>query len=297
MFNFLKGKKTEITFTFDRATPVYVPGDTVGITVQIEPDKDMKLQGARFRLTGTELYCYTTEETRQDSDGKWETHQVDRWVQNEFFIGEEVFLRETILPNGKPQQYTFQYTLPLECLPSVKGEILKVEWKASVKLDRKLAGDIQEEAPLTVIWPAPGVDVQPGNYGQSSEPYEADMNFILPGLEAVLNQPYGGQLRVLPHKNFDASEVRLELVHYENVPYDKGNHVEKVDKVILAKGAKFEAGKEQVFLFQAPFLADAPPSLETENGTLTWTLKGVLARRLRKDTLVEQSILLYPIRG
>ena len=40
-------------------------------------------------------------------------------------------------------------------------------------------------------------------------------------------------------------------------------------------------------------LPDAAPTIQTPNGSITWTMKGILARRLRTDTTVEQNFSVY----
>ena len=60
MLNFLKAKKPELTVTLDRPNGIYQPGETVGVSVEILPNKDMKLKAALVELSGTEKYQYTT---------------------------------------------------------------------------------------------------------------------------------------------------------------------------------------------------------------------------------------------
>ena len=138
-------------------------------------------------------------------------------------------------------------------------------------------------------------NVQPGEYGVSNEPDQADLALALPGLETVIGQQIGGQLSVMPHKDF-STEVRLELVRRESVYYGDGNLKETTLPFKLAGNTQFVAGQPQASPFQVVIPPDAPPSIETPHGQITWRIKGILARRLRQDTLVEQEILVYPAR-
>lgn len=296
MFNFLKGTKTELTVTLDRPNGLYYPGDTVGATIEIQPNKELKLHGARVKLSGTEKYEYTYISHSTDSDGNSSDDYVKTWGTNEFFASEENFLGATTLPGGVPQRYSFRMGLPSDALPSLAGKIVRIQWKAGVKLDRRLAGDLHSEAELRVGFPDPGPAIQPGEYGESNEPGETELTFLLPGLETVAGQSLNGQLRVLPRKNFDASEVRLELVCHEYVSYDQGNESEKVIPFKLAGGVQFTAGQTQTIPFQASIPQEAAPSIQTPNGSIVWTMKGILSRRLRKDTTIEQGFVVYPAR-
>jgi len=108
----------------------------------------------------------------------------------------------------------------------------------------------------------PRLAVQSGEYGKSDEPSEAELAFILPGLEAVAGQQLSGQLRVLPRKDF-ACQVRLELARNEYVSYDQGNYSSKVFPLKLAENIKFTAGQQQTIPFQVSIPPDAAPSIKT----------------------------------
>lgn len=293
MFNFLKGKKTEITITLDRPNGIYYPGETVGVTVEILPDKDLKLQRALVSLMGTEQYEYDSTSSSTDSDGSTTETTSSYWGTNSLYNDEERFIHEATLSGGTPQRYTFQKILPVEALPSCSGKILRVTWGIVVKIDRRLAGDLNAKTELSVRAGAPGTDVQPGEYGVSSEPGEAELAILLPELETAIGQQINGQLRILPKKNFSGG-VRMELVREEHVSYDEGKYSEKTYPLNLSGNTEFTAGQQQVVPFQIPIPPDMTPSIQTPNGSISWKIKGVLNRRLRKDTTVEQTVLVYP---
>jgi hypothetical protein len=292
MFDFLKGEKTEIVVTLDRPNGIYLPGETAGVTVEIQPDKDLKLKGALVRLSGTEQYKYGSTSSSTDSDGNTTEDTNYYWAYNEFFAREEKFLGETTLPGSKPQRYSFQMSLPADALPSCAGEIVRIYWKFSVKLDRRLAGDLHAETELCVRPLTPSLNLQPGEYGKSDQPNEAELALILPGLETVAGQQLDGQLRILPRKDLGC-EVRLELVRNEYVSYGDGNFEHKAFPLKLAGNTKFTAGQQQTIPFQASIPPDAAPSIKTPNGEITWTIKGILARRLRQDITVEQDFSVH----
>jgi hypothetical protein len=292
VFDFRKDKPPELTLTLDRADGVYAPGEVIGITVAIQPAKDYKVRAGRLRLSGTEHFQYCTQVSTTDADGNTTQSYSYEWGRNEFYAEEAEFLGETTLASSTPERFTFQTRLPANALPTCMGEILRVEWLVEVKLDRPLAGDLNAKVVVRVPAPAPGREAQPGEYGVSNEPQEAELALVLPGLEAVAGQPFDGQLRILPRKDFGA-EVRLELVRAENVPLSQGHNQGKVFVLKLAGNTKFKAGQQQVIAFRAPLPPDAAPSIQTEHGALTWTMKGILARRLRRDTSITQEFSVF----
>ncbi|MBN2148824.1 MAG: hypothetical protein JW726_15660 [Anaerolineales bacterium] len=298
MFNFLKSKKDWITITLDRQNGIYYPGETVGVNVQITPEKDLKLQGATVKLKGTERFYYSHETDSTDSEGNSNRETNYYWGEEDIFTAEENFLGEIVLPRDTPQRYSFQMALPADALPSCKGDIMQVKWAALVKLDRRMAGDKQTETGLQVLWAAPGEQVQAGDYGTASDAELAEIAFALPGLEAIAGQIYAGQLRITPLKDFDVTEIRLEVIKTEYVNYKDGNVSKKAyPPVKVAGNTSFAVGKTQLIPFQVSIPADANPSLQASYGNIAWKLRATFARRLRKDTTIEQDILVYLTRA
>jgi len=297
MFDFLKGKSAELTLALDRADGVYRPGDVIGVIIEVRPDQDLRLRAGRVRLSGTEHFEVRSQVNTTDADGNNQLSYSYSWERDEFYAEEAEFLGETTLPGGTPERFTFQARLPADALPSCLGEILRVEWLVQVKLDRPLAGDLEARAVVRVPALARGGEAPPAEYGVSGEPNEAELALVLPGLEAVAGQPFAGQLRILPRKDFAVTEVRLELERNENVPLDQGYQHSKAYRVKLAGGTRLKAGQPHVIPFEAPLPPDAAPSLETAHGTLAWTMKGILARRLRRDTSVAQAFTVFTERA
>jgi hypothetical protein len=282
----------ELTLTLDRAGGVYLPGEVVGISITVQPARDRKLRSASMRLSGTEHFQVCTQVAKTDSDGNTTQSYSYDWARTELFSAQEDFLGETTLPAGLAEHFTFQVRLPPDALPTCNGEILRVAWLVEVKLDRPLAGDLNAAASLRVPALAPGQALASQAYGVSNEPQEAELALVLPGLAAVAGEPFSGHLRILPHKDFRA-EVRLELARTEEVPVDQGHTQTKAYVLKLAGNTHFQAGQPQVIAFQAPLPPDAAPSLQTEHGTLTWTMQGILARRLRRDTSISQAFSVF----
>lgn len=297
MFDFLKGAKATMTVTLDRPGGTYLPDETVRAQLVVETQGEYKVQEGRIALVYQEEYQYRTERRTTDSDGDSRDEVVKTWTKADTEVQRVVFAREGPLPKNTRQSYDYVVTIPAQAPPSlIGGRILKSHWAVKATLDRRLAADQNFEAPLTVVTPAPGTDSAAGEFGASNEPGEAALSLALTGHEFVPGDPIAGQLIVRPAKNFDVSEVRVELVRTEHVPRDEGNTAEETQKVKLAGGTKFQAGQPMTFPFSIAVPAGVPPSAITPNGSIVWTLKGVLGRTLRADTRVEERIAVYQAR-
>lgn len=290
MLDFLKGGKTMLTVTVDKPSPVYYPGETVQATVTLESSRELKVRAGQIALIAQEDYKYNYEET--DSEGDRSTGS--RWGQTRHEVDRRDFLGETVFPANTHQSYAFTFVIPPTAPPSGSGSIFRLQWFVEVKLDRKLAADVHGRADLTVLALPRAQQVTPGEYGDSNHPNDAELTLFLPGLEWGPGQTLTGELRLYPRKEFTANEVRLELVQHEWVPREQGNVADTIAaKVKLAGKTALRAGQAQRFPFQVTLPANAVPSLEGQEGTLSWCLRGILARTLRSDIRAEATLTVY----
>jgi hypothetical protein len=87
--------------------------------------------------------------------------------------------------------------------------------------------------------------------------------------------------------------VRLALVQRENVPQALGNTHTQEQTIKLANQVKLHTSQPLSFQFNVTLPPNGLPSCQTPNASITWLLVGTLARRLRKDTFVEESVSVY----
>jgi hypothetical protein len=300
MFDFLKGGKTSVKLTLDRpiskdATQVYpyYPGETVHASVTLVSEKEVKIQEGRIALVYQEEYQYKYHHQSRDSHGHSRTTVATAWATDEREVNRQVFLGETSLLAGTQKNYEFDLPIPINAVPSAQAEIVHIKWIVKATLDRKMAGDIEDKVYLPVFTGASGTSVQPVEAGVSNEPNEADLIFFLPRKEWVMGETIAGRLQINPKKEFDVTEVRVELVRRERVPRDLGNEHETSMPVKLSDRTALMPGQTLTLPFNIAIPSPVPATFSTPNSTLDWALKGILARRLRKDTIVEEKIIIY----
>ena len=299
MFDFLKGGSTSVKLTLDRATgqdatlvnPYYL-GETVRARVTLISEKEIKVQQGRVALVYQEEYQYKHRQ-HSSSRGHSTTSVVTTWATDNQEATRQIFLGEASIPAGTQKTYEFDLPIPTNAAPSSQAEIIHIKWMVKATLDRKLAGDIESCVELPVCSVTPGAIGQPVEVGGSNEPDEANLILTLPSKEWVMGDTLAGQLQVTPQKAFDVTEIRVELVRRERVSRDLGNEHETVLPVKLAGGTRFQPGQNLTLPFNLTIPSGVPATFRTPHSTLGWTLRGILARRLRKDTLLEEEILIY----
>jgi hypothetical protein len=300
MFDLFKGGKVSVKLTLDRPTskdapwahPYYL-GETVRACVTLASEKEVKIKEGRIALVFREEYQYKHRHHSTDSHGHSRSSVVTAWTTDEREANRQVFLGETSLPAGTQKTYEFDLPIPTNAAPSARAEIVRINWLVKATLDRRMAGDIEDRVDLPVFVGASGASVQPIESGVSNEPDEADLIFSLPSKEWVMGETIAGRLHVNPKKEFDVSEIRVELVRSERVPRDLGNEHETSLPVKLTDGTHLKPGQNLALPFNIAIPSPVPATFRTPNSTLDWKLRGVLARRLRKDTIVEEEIVIF----
>ncbi len=300
MFDFLKGGKTSVKLTLDRsisedATRVYpyYLGETVHARVTLASEKEVKVREGRIALVYQEEYQYKHHHRSTDSHGHSRTTVATAWATDEREVNRQIFLGETSLPAGAQNTYEFDLPIPANAAPSAQAEIVHVKWIVKATLDRKMAGDFEDQVELPVFTRISGTSPQSIMAGVSNEPDEADLVFSLPAKEWAMGETIAGWLQINPKKAFDVTEVRVELVRRERVPRDLGNEHETSMPVKLSGGTRLEPGQNLSLPFNIAIPSPVPATFNTPNSTLGWMLKGILARRLRKDTTAEAEIIIY----
>ncbi|MGQ9500538.1 MAG: sporulation protein [Anaerolineae bacterium] len=294
MFDFLKSGKATMTVTVDRPVQPYYVGEMVRATIDIQAQKELNITEARAQLVCKEEYQYRCRSTSVDSDGSADTDVEKRWATDEQVIQHQQLLPESTLANSFKQTFEFVAPIPVDAPPTCEnGKIVRVTWLIKATLARKMARDVEATAPIRLLSVPTGKADSEGEYGFSNEPDEAMLSFDLPSLEWCLGDTVKGKFLVHPQKVFDVSEVRLELVRQEHVHRDMGNTIREVQKVKLAGRTRLQPGQALVFPFSIAIPKTVPVTMRTHHISVTWSLTGVLARSLRRDTCAEQEMFVF----
>jgi hypothetical protein len=296
MFNFLKGPQITLKITLDRPTGVYFPGDKLQATLSLESNKAVKIEAGRVSLMRQEDYDFTGTTTSTDSDGNTETEKTTQTCRDELEIDQDSFLGQYELKPDAPQVFSFPAQLPAAGLPSVPGEHVRVRWLVKASLVRKMAADIHTEAEFTVPFVLGKEQAASQGTAPVSDAKEAQISFNLPTHAWVAGETLTGSLEIQPQKAFDATEVRLELVKFEDIPSLDDKKPEIISKVKLAGKTHLEPGQPLRLPYEVQLPQPCAPSAAGEEWAIKWTLKVVLARFLQKDVHAEQGINVYTAR-
>src|SRR5919198_1668087 len=277
----LFGSKADVQVTLDRDS--VLPGETVEAGIRIVGGrKDLEIQEGRLELLYENEYTYRHRVGAGSTRRTKSSTTTDRAV-----VDSTRFLEAGGIAADTPYDATASLAIPPDAAPSAEGEITKVRWKVVATLARPHAMDVHGRALLTVLsraattLDAPEVETRD----------DVELSFRLDREHFGPGDTIHGTLVATPLQGCKASEVRVELVRFENVPRDEGNteHV-KEGEAILEGGVGLSMGAPREWPFQLQLPAAPVPSLRTQQSSVTWLLKGVGSRRLPRDYQVTQPI-------
>ena len=273
--------KADLQVSLDRESAL--PGDTVEATIRIVGGrKDLEIQEGRLELVCENEYTYRHEV------GSGSTRRTKSSTTTHYLVADSTpFLEAGHVAADTPYDATASVTVPATAAPSAEGEITKVRWKVVATLARHRALDVHGRAPLTVLsqagaaLDAPEVETR----GDLELSFRLDRDHFGPG-DAV-----HGTLVATPLQACGMNEVRVELIRREEVPRNEGNTKDVEEgKATLESDVRLSLGAPREWPFELRLPAVVVPCLATKHSRVTWILKGVGSRRLRRDYRVTQPI-------
>jgi len=273
-------------------------GGSVQATVRVAGGrKDTPIDEGRLRLICENEYEWR-EETRSFSSGSSysTTSTSTRRDTDRKVVQEERFLEPGAVSADTPSEHTLTVEIPEHSTPSAEGKITRVRWKVQATLARPRARDISDEVPLEVLSGAAPDRVAPDADVDSRG--ECDLAFQLEKRAFGAGEPIEGTLVLTPSADCKVNEVRVELEREENVPRGKGNE-ERVREAqaIVAGEVELTPGLPIEYPFRLEVPPDPVATLQTDQSTVRWRLKGIGSRRMRRDYDVAQELYVYSAPG
>ena len=283
------GKAPELSIQLERADGVYYAGETVRARVNVAAEDGAKFREIRAGLLLEEKYQRI--ERHRDSDGDishnhvWRT--TEHWAAREQLAASEV-------SKGFRQAYDFEWRVPDAPNPTCQGKIVAARWLVKATVDRKLARDVNAEAPLYVVAPSPAHATPGGQFSQeNSAPDVVMMRFELPRIEYVQGENVAGRLHVEPRQDLSPRAVRVSLQRREVVPGGDRTNVETVVEAQHDYAAQLSAGRPASFDFNFAVPAQWCPSYQSANAHVEWRVEATLDLTLKRDIHAWQALRVY----
>ncbi len=261
----------------------FSPGEEVKVRTTIAADEDINVREVVISLICVETFW------RMESNGK--TSSLRKKTQTLIEVPLQ-FATDSRFHRGIPYREEHRLTLPADSPLTLAGKIANISWQAKVSLDVAGARDIHVEKPVTVVSAqtisedAASEYPQPVITEQSHD--ECRVRLELPSESWQIGDSMSGRLRLDAVEDCDFSEVRVELVLSEKAG-DKKSQV-AADSMVLEQDVSLSANRSQEWRFSLDLPTEPSRSTVISKTSLQWSVKGVLARKRRRDLSVEKEI-------
>ncbi len=283
------GKAPELSIELERADGVYYAGEAVRARVTVTAEDGGTFREIRAGLLLEEKY----QRVERRYSGKGQSHYVHVWRTTEHWAAREQLAAGEV-PKGFRQTYDFEWRVPDAPPPTCQGKIVQARWLVKATVDRKLARDVNAEAPLYVVAPSPPHATPGGRFSQeNSAPDVVIMRFELPRIEYVQGENVSGRLHVEPRQDLSPRAVRVSLQRREVVPGGDRANAETVVEAQHDYPAQLYAGRAASFDFTFAVPAKWCPSYQSVNARVDWRVEATLDLAWKRDVHAWQGLRVY----
>ena len=260
------------------------PGDELEARVDLLPREDFHVRLGKVELVRLETYVQTVRHQYGVSYHK-RTHAGT--------VAEETIMEDQIVRRLGGASSNVRFVLPQNAIPTLSGAIVQkiqpgIAWEVRVSLDVTRARDMRQGQELTVVGPPVPDDPSPRPVAAEASHRQCALSLDLSRSKARSGDRLDGSLRAEMLEDVEVSEIRVELVRVEKFGNESQDHV--VDKITFEREDTLQSGQSLEWPFTLDVGQVSVPSLTAEKSSVTWLVKGILDRRLRRDLCVEQEI-------
>ena len=260
------------------------PGDELEARVELLPREDFHVRLGTVELVRLETYIQTVRHQYGVSYHK-RTHAD--------IVASETFMENQTVRRLGGSSTNARFVLPQDAIPTLSGSIFQkiqpgISWEIRALLDVTRARDMRQSQELKVARPPVSDDQPPRPVAAETGHRQCNLALELSRGEARSGDTLNGALRAEMLDSVEAAEVRIELVRVEKFGNEGQDHV--VDKAVFERDVTLQSGDSHEWRFDLDIGQVNVPSLKAEKSSVTWLVKGILDRRMRRDLRVEREI-------
>ena len=268
------------------------PGDGLNVRVSLTPREDFHVRRGRVEIECVETYVDDIRTSQAvTTSGSSTRRYKGTSVLSRY---EKVFTEAGAIRRGLSYSFDVDWTVPLNAQPTAKGVSVDsidvgIAWVVTTSVDVADAGDFNDVQEITVVAPrAIGNKPTSPLVAQNTDDRCA-LTLTLPTGFARSEETIEGSLRAEILQDMRLSEIRAELIRVEAFGLFVGKDYRE-DLVKVDGSLSLRRGETREWRFQLNTGQVDAPSLRTDNSSVQWLVKCVLARRLRFDARIEREI-------
>lgn len=260
------------------------PGDEVEARVELLPREDFHVRLGKAELVRVETCVQITR-------SQYGTHYSEK--AHDTSLAEETLMENRTVRRMGGSSTNVRFVLPEDSLPTLNGAVVQkiepgIAYEVRVSLDVARGRDISESQEFKLGGIPTQDDAPPLPAVEEAEHRQCALVLELSRSQARSGDRIEGSLRADMLDDLEVAGVRVELVRSEKFGNEAQDHV--VDKADFDHDSKLQSGQTREWRFSLDVGEVDLPSLETENSSVNWLVKGILDRRMRRDLRVEREI-------
>ena len=266
------------------------PGDELRVRVSLNPRDGFQVRRGTVVIECVESYV---EFSPSMNTGRYGTGRQRLKGSRILYRHEEVIIDDGRMRRGLPFYADVDWTVPSDAVHTVTGESrdvfeVGIAWTVTTALDVAGARDFNDRQQLTIGSARTAQDEEPEPIVREMADDECKLTLTLASGTYSGWEEVEGSLRAEMLQDMDVSEVRAELVRIESFGYDGDEFL--AGRVRLEGDTKLRQGRVREWHLRLETGEVYAPTVSTDYSSVTWLVRGVLARRMRLDTRIEQAI-------
>ena len=258
------------------------PGGELEIDISLAPKEGFRVRRGMVELICTEAYlAYNNQRA-----GYYKVTRTPSRVSR-------TFMEDAVVREGAPYSTRTSLVAPQDALPTASGAPHNsvqpgISWELMTWLDLANRRDIRQSERIRVVRPRLIESGRGHSIVTESKQRQCVLTLTLPSLVAHSREIIEGRLRAEVLQDMNLSEIRVELVRVEKFGAAEKDFT--VDKATLGQDMSLRRSRAREWQFGLNIGHVSAPSLNAENSSVRWFVRGVLSRRMRSDPRVEQEI-------
>ena len=268
------------------------PGDELNVRVSLIPRDGFQVRRGSLEIVCTESFVEYVTTMRT---GRYGSHYSTQRLKATRILSryEKVFMDNSTMRRGLPYSVDVDWAVPPDAPPTASGVSIGSinvgsTWTVKTFLDVAGARDFHDSQEITVVSPPTPCDAPSPQLVTEAADDLCTLTLTIPTGIARSWDTLDGSLRAEILHDINVSEVRAELIRVEAFGHAGQDY--SVDYVTLDTDLTLRRGEIREWHFQIGTGPVYAPSLRTDNSSVTWLVKCVLARRMRFDVQIEQEI-------
>ena len=274
------GHKGEMTIAVGREA--YYIGDSVEATVTLTVEQDLKVEEIYVELLGV-------AKNENVEEGISSFSRIP-----EYHREKKILASKCTIKASSPYIYEVTLKIPKYTPPTYRGNVIGIKWLIKASCDIRLARDISAELEIPVLIARPRRVPEADDNVVLVTTDDCMLSLSLSKVAVVEGETVHALLTVKPLNNFTASDLRAEVILFEDIPTAVGYKRKWIEQRIpITTKTQFGTNLAQSFSFDMTIPIRYTPTIQTVGFKAEWQLKTIMSRHMHSGYEISKPFTVY----